>query len=98
MVKTKPFRISKWAVWEAWKRVKANQGAAGVDGEAIADFEERLKDNLYKIWNRMCSGTYFPAPVRRVIIPKPDGGQRPLGIPTVADRVAQMVEPSFTTI
>ena len=104
MAETKPFSISKWAVWEAWKRVKANRGAAGVDGEAIADFEERLKDNLYKIWNRMSSGTYFPAPVRRVIIPKPDGGQRPLGIPTVADRVAQMVaklylepmvEPSF---
>lgn len=91
MVKTKPFSISKWVVWEAWKRVRANQGAAGVDDVSISEFEERLKDNLYRIWNRMSSGTYFPPPVRRVNIPKADGGERTLGIPTVGDRVAQMV-------
>jgi len=91
MVKTKPFSISKWVVWEAWQRVKANQGAAGVDGVEISAFEERLKDNLYKIWNRMSSGTYFPPPVRLANIPKADGGERTLGIPTVGDRVAQMV-------
>ncbi len=91
MAETKPFCISKWAVWDAWLKVKANQGAAGVDGASIAQFEKRLKSNLYKIWNRMSSGTYFPPPVRRVRIPKPGGGQRTLGIPTVGDRVAQMV-------
>ena len=91
MDKAKPFCISKWEVWEAYKRVKANQGAAGVDGQSIAEFEEELKDNLFKIWNRMSSGSYFPPPVRRVEIPKDNGGTRPLGIPTVADRIAQMV-------
>ena len=91
MDKAKPFCISKWEVWEAYKRVKANQGAAGVDGQSIAEFEEDMKDNLFKIWNRMSSGSYFPPPVRRVDIPKDDGGKRPLGIPTVADRIAQMV-------
>jgi len=89
--KAKPFCISKWEVWEAYKRVKANQGAAGVDGESISEFEEELKNNLFKIWNRMSSGSYFPPPVRRVDIPKDDGGMRPLGIPTVADRIAQTV-------
>jgi RNA-directed DNA polymerase len=89
--KAKPFCISKWEVWEAYKRVKANQGAAGVDGQSIAEFEEDLKDNLFKIWNRMSSGSYFPPPVRRVDIPKDNGGRRPLGIPTVADRIAQTV-------
>ena len=89
MDKAKPFCISKWEVWEAYKRVKANQGAAGVDGQSIAAFEEDLKDNLFKIWNRMSSGSYFPPPVRRVDIPKDNGGTRPLGIPTVADRIAQ---------
>src|SRR6202035_2183639 len=73
------------------KRVKANQGAAGVDGQTITDFEVDLSNNLYKLWNRMSSGSYFPAPVRRVDIPKSDGRTRPLGIPTVADRIAQMV-------
>ena len=91
MAETKPFSISKRAVWEAWLRVKAKRGAAGVDGDSIAQFEKRLKSNLYKIWNRMSSGTYFPPPVRRVKIPKPGGGERTLGIPTVGDRVAQMV-------
>jgi len=89
--KGKPFCISKWEVWEAYKRVKANKGAAGVDGQSVSKFEENLKDNLFKIWNRMSSGSYFPAPVRRLDIPKDNGGTRPLGIPTVADRVAQMV-------
>ena len=91
MDKAKPFSISKWEVWEAYKRVKANKGAAGIDGQSITDFEEGLKDNLFKIWNRMSSGSYFPPPVRRVDIPKDNGGTRPLGIPTVADRIAQMV-------
>ena len=89
--KAKPFSIAKREVWEAFKRVKANQGAAGVDGQSIADFEANLAGNLYKLWNRMCSGSYFPPPVRRVDIPKANGGTRPLGIPTVADRVAQEV-------
>ena len=86
----KPFGISKWAVWEAYRRVKANKGAPGVDGQSIGDFETDLKDNLYKVWNRMSSGTYFPPPVRAVEIPKP-GGVRTLGVPTVADRIAQTV-------
>jgi group II intron reverse transcriptase/maturase len=89
--KAKPFSISTREVWEAYKRVKANQGAAGVDGQSIAEFERDLENNLYKLWNRMASGSYFPPPVRRVDIPKGDGRTRPLGIPTVADRVAQMV-------
>jgi RNA-directed DNA polymerase len=87
----KPFSISKGEVWEAYKRVKANQGAAGVDGQSIAEFERDVTNNLYKLWNRMASGSYFPPPVRRVEIPKGDGRTRPLGIPTVADRIAQMV-------
>ena len=91
MDKAKPFDISKHAVWWAYQKVKANQGAAGVDAESIADFEKHLKDNLYKIWNRMSSGSYFPPPVRAVAIPKKTGGTRILGIPTVSDRIAQMV-------
>ena len=91
MNKAKPFCISKREVWEAYKRVKANKGAAGVDGQSIAKFEEDLKNNLFKIWNRMSSGSYFPPPVRRLDIPKDNGGTRPLGIPTVADRIAQTV-------
>jgi len=88
---SKPFLISKHSVMEAWKRVKANQGAAGIDEESIQDFEHKLKDNLYRIWNRMSSGSYLPPPVKTVAIPKTGGGERKLGIPTVADRVAQMV-------
>lgn len=91
----KPFPVTKQQVWEAWKRVKANQGGAGIDQQSIADFEANLADNLYKIWNRMASGSYHPQAVRRVNIPKPDGGVRPLGIPTVADRVGQMVVKMF---
>jgi RNA-directed DNA polymerase len=78
-------------VLEAWERVKANRGAAGIDEESIKDFEGNLKDNLYRIWNRMSSGSYLPPPVRTVAIPKAGGGERKLGIPTVSDRVAQMV-------
>jgi RNA-directed DNA polymerase len=88
----KPFNISKRLVWEAFKRVKANKGAAGVDGVSIEDFEKDLKNQLYKIWNRLSSGTYFPPAVRAVEIPKPHGGgTRILGIPTVSDRIAQTV-------
>jgi RNA-directed DNA polymerase len=88
---TKPFTISRLQVYEAFKAVKANAGAAGVDKQSIEDFERNLKDNLYVVWNRMSSGTYFPPPVKAVTIPKKDGGKRILGVPTVADRVAQMV-------
>lgn len=104
MSEAKPYSIPKQLVWRAYQRVKANRGAAGVDGESLAMFEKDLKGNLYKVWNRMSSGSYFPPPVRLVEIPKKSGGTRPLGIPTVADRVAQtvvkmvfepMVEPVF---
>jgi retron-type reverse transcriptase len=84
MTKAKPFDIPKREVWEAFKKVKANQGAAGVDGQSIAGFEVALTSNLYKLWNRLSSGSYLPQPVRRVDIPKAAGGTRPLGIPTVS--------------
>jgi group II intron reverse transcriptase/maturase len=88
----KPFDISKWEVWEAWEKVKANKGAPGVDGCSIEDFEKDLKNQLYRVWNRMSSGSYFPPPVRAVEIPKSHGGgTRILGVPTVADRIAQTV-------
>lgn len=102
--KTKPFTIPKRDVYRAWELVRANQGAPGVDGQTIGDFELHLKDNLYKLWNRLSSGSYHPPAVRGVAIPKKSGGERLLGIPTVADRVAQMavritfeplVEPHF---
>lgn len=88
---TKPFEISKKLVWNAFQQVKANGGGAGVDGESIESFELGLRDNLYKLWNRMSSGCYIPPPVKSVPIPKKDGGERRLGVPTVADRVAQTV-------
>jgi RNA-directed DNA polymerase len=91
MTGAKSFTIEKSEVWGAFKRVKANQGAAGVDGQTLERFEDRLGSELYKLWNRMSSGSYMPPPVRRVMIPKADGGQRPLGIPTVSDRIAQEV-------
>lgn len=91
MSASKPFIIPKRLVYEAWKIVKANAGSAGVDKETIDDFEADLKNNLYRLWNRMSSGSYFPPPVKAVAIPKKNGGERILGIPTVADRVAQMV-------
>ena len=87
----KPFDISKWVVMEAVQKVKANQGATGVDGESIEEFEKDLKRNLYRIWNRMSSGSYLPPPVRAVEIPKRAGGSRALGVPTVSDRIAQTV-------
>jgi RNA-directed DNA polymerase len=88
----KPFAISKREVWEAYEQVKANNGAPGADGVTLEAFEKDLKRNLYKIWNRMSSGSYFPPPVAAVEIPKPHGdGVRVLGVPTVADRIAQTV-------
>jgi RNA-directed DNA polymerase len=102
--KAKSFEISQKVVREAWKQVKANQGAAGVDKQSIAEFEKNTRNNLYTIWNRMSSGSYMPPPVRTVAIPKKLGGERMLGIPSVSDRVAQtvwklyfepMVEPNF---
>jgi RNA-directed DNA polymerase len=89
--KAKPFNISPHKVIEAWKLVKEKGGGAGVDGITIEDVEKDMRNQLYKLWNRMCSGSYFPPPVRLVEIPKKNGGVRPLGIPTVLDRVAQMV-------
>ena len=91
METTKPFKISKHAVMRAWELVKANDGVEGVDGETIEQFESKLKGNLYKLWNRLSSGSYFPPPTRTVAIPKKDGGERKLGIPSVSDRVAQTV-------
>jgi RNA-directed DNA polymerase len=103
--KDKSFAIPKLLVWEAWRQVKANKGAPGVDGQDLEEFEKDLENNLYKVWNRMSSGTWFPPPVRAVEIPKPHGaGTRMLGVPTIADRVAQttvamflepLVEPRF---
>jgi RNA-directed DNA polymerase len=88
----KSFDISKREVWEAYLKVRANKGAAGVDGCSIEDFERDLKNNLYRVWNRMSSGSYFPPAVKAVEIPKPHGGGvRILGVPTVADRIAQTV-------
>src|ERR1700674_5190785 len=86
---TKPYVIAKRAVWEAYQQVKANRGAAGIDEETIAMFEQDLSKNLYKLWNRMSSGSYFPPPVKQVEIPKAKGGTRKLGVPTVADRIAK---------
>ena len=91
MSSTKSFVIAKRAVWEAYQQVKANRGAAGIDEETIAMFEQDLSKNLYKLWNRMSSGSYFPPPVKQVEIPKAKGGTRKLGIPTVSDRIAQTV-------
>ena len=88
---SKPFSIEKRRVYEAYKAVKSNRGAAGVDGQTLEMFETDLAGNLYKIWNCMSSGTYFPPSVRAVSIPKKTGGERILGVPTVSDRIAQMV-------
>jgi RNA-directed DNA polymerase len=88
----KPFEITRQEVWDAWLKVKANGGAPGADGQSIEDFGADPKNNLYKVWNRMSSGSYFPPPVKAVEIPKAHGaGVRILGIPAVADRVAQTV-------
>ncbi len=91
MSQAKPYVISKWQVWRAFELVKANAGAAGIDKQTIADYEENLQDNLYKLWDRLSSGCYFPPAVKAVAIPKKTGGERILGIPTVSDRIAQMV-------
>ena len=100
MAGAKSYEIAKREVWQAYKRVKANGGAAGADGVSLKMFEQDLSKNLYRLWNRMSSGSYFAAPVKRVEIPKADGKVRPLGIPTVRDRVVQMatlliLEPIF---
>jgi RNA-directed DNA polymerase len=87
--KTKPFNVAKSLLWESWRRVKANQGAEGIDEQTIEDFESDVSKQLYRIWNRVSSGSYFPPAVKAVPIPKKSGGVRLLGIPTVADRVAQ---------
>ena len=91
MTSTKSFDISKQLVLQAYQRVKANKGAAGVDRVYLSAFEQNLKGNLYTIWNRMSAGCYMPPPVKQVDIPKKDGGVRSLGVPTVSDRIAQMV-------
>lgn len=87
----KPFELSKHAVLDAYLAVKANKGSAGIDGQNMEDFEADLKNNLYKLWNRLSSGSYFPPSVKRVEFPKVNGKMRPLSIPTIADRIAQMV-------
>ncbi len=91
MAETKPFGISKRAVWEAYHWVRKNGGAGGVDHQSLAEFEQDLANNLYKLWHRLASGSYFPPPGLRVAIPKAQGGLSTLGIPTVADRIAQRV-------
>ena len=91
----KPFPITKQMVWEAYLEIKGKGKAAGVDRQSLEDFEGNLKNNLYRLWNRLASGCYFPPAVRRVEIPKGNGGTRPLGIPTVSDRIAQMVVKRF---
>ena len=88
---TKSIPISKQMVYDAWKQVRENRGSAGIDGCSIKEFEEDLSNNLYKLWNRLTSGSYFPQAVKQVGIPKASGGTRYLGIPTVSDRIAQMV-------
>lgn len=103
MGKTRPYEIPKQTVWEAYLMVKRNKGSAGIDGKSLEEFDLKYKDNLYKLWNRMSSGSYFPKPVKLVKIPKKNGGFRPLGIPTVEDRIAQMtarilLEPQLETI
>jgi len=103
MTSTKPYCIAKRMVWEAYQMVRANRGAAGVDDETIAMFEQNLSGNLYKLWNRMSSGSYFPPPVKQVEIPKAKGGTRKLGVPTVSDRIAQsvvklMIEPTLDPV
>ena len=91
MKETKSQPITKRLVWEAYKRVKSNRGSAGIDRVSLEEYEAGLDDNLYKLWNRLASGSYFPPPVKEVEIPKGDGKVRKLGIPTVSDRVARLV-------
>jgi RNA-directed DNA polymerase len=103
MSTTKPYTIPKRLVWEAYQRVKANRGASGIDEQTLEEFDKDLSKHLYKLWNRLSSGSYFPPPVKVVEIPKKQGGVRRLGVPTVADRIAQAVvkavlEPSLEPI
>lgn len=103
MEQTKSYEISKQTLWKAYKAVRANGGAAGIDGRTLDDLEKKGRDELYKLWNRMSSGSYFPKPVKRVEIPKKSGGTRPLGRPTVLDRIAQrtarmVLEPTLEPI
>lgn len=91
MANTHRFIIDRWQVVKAYQLVKTNKGAAGIDNQSMSDFETDLKNNLYKIWNQMSSGSYFPPAVKAVAIPKKSGGERILGIPTIQDRIAQMV-------
>jgi RNA-directed DNA polymerase len=91
MTEAKPFDIPKSLVWDAYKKIKSNKGAAGIDGESLEEFDKNRNDNLYRLWNRLSSGSYFPPPVMGVAIPKKSGGTRLLGIPTVSDRIAQQV-------
>lgn len=93
--KSKPIPITKDMVREAYRKVKANKGSAGVDAVSLKTFDENLSKNLYKIWNRMASGSYFPQPVKEVIIPKSNGGERKLGIPSISDRIAQEVVKTY---
>ena len=100
LTETKPFNIPKSLVWQAFKLVKANAGGPGVDQQSLKDFEKDLENNLYKLWNRLSSGSYFPPPVKACPIPKKSGGERILGVPTVKDRVIQqackiVIEPIF---
>ena len=88
---SKPIPITKKMVKEAYRKVNSNKGSAGVDKESLEKYQEDLLDNLYKIWNRMSSGSYFPQPVKEIVIPKAGGGERKLGIPTISDRIAQEV-------
>ena len=97
MIQTKSQDITKRQVWEAYKKVKQNKGSAGVDGVDFEKFEANLENNLYKLWNRLSSGSYMPPAVLRVEIPKSDGGIRALGIPTIADRVARPFTPGVTS-
>lgn len=95
MDKVKPYEIPKQVIMQAYLKVKENKGAPGIDDETIGEFERELKNNLYKIWNRMSSGSYFPPPVKGIDILKKSGGKRTLGIPTIADRVAQTVVKTY---
>ena len=100
---TKSLLVSKWMVYDSYLKVVDKDGGAGIDKQSIEMFNENMRGNLYKIWNRMTSGSYFPPPVRTVFIPKKQGGERPLGIPTVSDRIAQGVvkdylEPSLEMV
>lgn len=97
MTKTKPFKIPRQLVYEAYLKVKNNRGSAGVDELSLEEFEKDSKNHLYRLWNRMSSGSYMPSPVKLVEIPKSDGGKRPLGIPTVTDRIAQMAATMLLT-